>query len=94
MKLRPLPPSVFRLHYDARRIFRRALAKGEVVAKNVCERCGRKRKDGASRLSLDGVEAHHPDYTQPLLVEWLCHWCHLSADCEQRQRDRSMDVAS
>jgi hypothetical protein len=21
--------------------------------------------------------AHHPDYTDPLTVEWLCNSCHL-----------------
>jgi hypothetical protein len=23
-------------------------------------------------------EMHHPDYRQPLLVEWLCRTCHLA----------------
>lgn len=23
------------------------------------------------------TEMHHPDYTQPLKVEWLCRDCHL-----------------
>lgn len=33
----------------------------------VCERCG-----GSGR-----IVAHHPDYTDPLTVEWLCNSCHL-----------------
>jgi hypothetical protein len=33
-----------------------------------CERCGRR----------DNVDAHHPDYTQPLVVNWLCQPCHVA----------------
>ena len=32
-----------------------------------CSRCG---KGGR-------IVAHHPDYTDPLTVEWLCNSCHL-----------------
>ena len=28
-------------------------------------------------------EKHHPDYSQPLLVEWLCRPCHLNRHVEQ-----------
>ena len=37
-----------------------------------CSRCG---KGGR-------IIAHHPDYTDPLTVEWLCNGCHLK---EHRQ---------
>jgi hypothetical protein len=31
-----------------------------------CEECGD-----------DATQMHHPNYLQPLLVEWLCRACHL-----------------
>jgi hypothetical protein len=43
-------------------------------APSACERCA---KTGR-------VEKHHPDYSQPLLVEWLCKPCHHLADKERR----------
>ena len=39
---------------------RRAILRGELI-KEPCQECGEIR-----------VEAHHPDYDHPLLVEWLC----------------------
>jgi hypothetical protein len=43
-----------------------ALRKGTLIKPESCERCGADTK----------LEAHHPDYTQRLSVEWLCHSCH------------------
>ncbi|MDQ3045139.1 MAG: hypothetical protein M3R06_08320 [Chloroflexota bacterium] len=65
-----------------------ALANGRVVRPAKCERC-----------EVDGVvEAHHPDYSQPLAVEWLCHPCHMVADIERRELDgqtrRSLSLVS
>ena len=40
---------------------------GGVLVKDVCFMCGG-----------DKVEAHHPDYTKPLDVIWLCPGCHKS----------------
>jgi hypothetical protein len=34
--------------------------------KRPCKRCGSEK-----------AEAHHPDYSKPLEVEWLCRPCHL-----------------
>jgi hypothetical protein len=41
---------------------------------SACERC-----DQPKRL-----ERHHPDYGQPLLIQWLCKPCHYLADQERR----------
>jgi len=48
----------------------RALKSGELVKPELCEGCGLPRR----------VEAHHPDYSQALLVIWLCKPCHAVAD--------------
>lgn len=37
-----------------------------VLRKQPCSSCG----------STDRVEAHHPDYDEPLHIIWLCHNCH------------------
>lgn len=41
-----------------------ALAKGTLV-RQPCETCGKHKTD-----------AHHPDYSKPLEVVWLCRSCH------------------
>lgn len=52
----------FKLRARARAIATRAKALGEIVAPKECQRC-------AAAVRLDG---HHPDYSQPLAIEWLC----------------------
>lgn len=50
--------------YKARYSVNNALATGKLL-KEPCMICG-------SSLT----EAHHPDYSKPLLVEWYCRQCH------------------
>lgn len=57
----------------ARRAVQSALEAGELIRPEHCEACG----DPAQ------VEGHHPDYSQPLEVRWLCGNCHNAADREQ-----------
>lgn len=45
----------------------KALKSGVLVRQSACERCG-----GTNR-----VQGHHPDYSEPLRVEWLCIACHV-----------------
>lgn len=45
-----------------------ALQKGDLVRPNECERCG------STEFQID---AHHPDYSKPIEVEWLCQPCHI-----------------
>lgn len=46
--------------WAARLAVRRALAKG-ILTKHPCQKC-----------SDPKVQAHHPDYSRPLFVQWLC----------------------
>ncbi len=44
-----------------------AVARGDVVKSSKCSECGRR----GGR-----IEAHHPDYSRPFDVIWLCRSCH------------------
>jgi len=58
----------------ARQKARRAIEKGILVRPDTCEMCGKKpppMKNG--RASIQG---HHPNYDEPLNVQWLCVKCH------------------
>jgi hypothetical protein len=52
----------------ARKRLNYAIEYGHII-KNPCERCGEFK-----------VEGHHPDYTKPLEVIWLCHKCHRAEE--------------
>ena len=53
--------------YRAQRRVNYAVATGRLTRPEVCLVCGRQGR----------IEAHHPDYSQPLVVAWLCRLCHL-----------------
>ena len=38
-----------------------------LISKEPCKICG----------SIKNIHAHHDDYSKPLIVEWLCHDCHM-----------------
>ena len=59
----------------ARQRLHSALERGKISPPLRCERC-----DGGTRLF-----SHHVDYSQPLLVEWLCKDCHIIADSQMRR---------
>lgn len=52
--------------YAARQAVLVALRKGQLTRKP-CQSCGKERS-----------QAHHPDYSQPLQVVWLCARCHAA----------------
>jgi len=54
-------------------ILEKAIIKGIVQKKIVCEKCG---KGPVFKNGRSGVEAHHCDYNKPLDVIWLCKECH------------------
>jgi hypothetical protein len=51
--------------YAARDAVRKAKRNGTLIPKP-CESCG----------ATDDIQAHHPDYSKPLDVQWLCRRCH------------------
>lgn len=53
-------------HVSARLAVKRALVRGDIVKTDACQKCG------ADTL----LEAHHDDYSKPLVVTWLCRKCH------------------
>lgn len=50
----------------AHQLVRRAVVTGALIRQSVCETCG----------GFGHTDAHHPDYSQPLMVQWLCKSCH------------------
>ena len=52
----------------ARGLARRAIIRGDIQI-TPCRDCGR----------TDKLQAHHEDYNEPLLVVFLCHYCHNKA---------------
>ena len=53
-----------------------AVRDGKLTKPECCEGCG---------LKVERLEKHHPDYSQPLLVVWLCKPCHAIADKIRRR---------
>lgn len=51
-------------HHRAREAVKRAKKSGKLIAEP-CFNCGEK-----------NVEAHHEDYSKPLVVKWMCVKCH------------------
>lgn len=45
------------------------IASGKIIRPNICS------YDGCDETSK--IEAHHPDYSKPLIIMWLCRKCHL-----------------
>src|SRR5208337_2450073 len=58
----PVPLSV-----KAHGKFKQAVNAGILVRPDSCQRCGQ---------AHPKIEGHHPDYTKPFEVEWLCPKCH------------------
>jgi len=50
----------------AYRKLRKAVKSGRLMRRKSCSRCE----------AIGDIHAHHPDYTKPLDVVWLCRKCH------------------
>ncbi len=52
----------------ARKAIDNRIQKGTLVRPTKCQRCG----------GSENIQAHHPDYSKPLEIEWVCSACHRS----------------
>lgn len=55
--------------------FRAAIKAGKIKRQSVCEKCDSNFK----------VEGHHPDYSKPLEVMWLCKYCHNAEHAKMKR---------
>jgi hypothetical protein len=61
----------------ARAAVNNAVQWGRIIKPTICETC-------KTTACLDG---HHPDYSKPLDVVWLCKPCHATIHAKDRYRD-------
>ena len=59
---------------------RAAIKASRLFAPSACSQCG---------ATDSRIEAHHHDYSQPLVVTWLCKPCHVRADAVRRANERA-----
>lgn len=69
-RLRLRKPHVVRAQLMAQR----AKKRGRLQSKP-CQRCG----------SAEHITMHHPDYSKPLEVQWLCQPCHTKVELSKSQ---------
>jgi hypothetical protein len=67
-KVRKHPPRETAQQKWCRAETKRLIRKGVIKKLSRCEVCG-----------VSDPQAHHPDYSKPELVEWLCRLCHEHA---------------
>jgi len=66
-------PTPIEIKLAARAAVGKAIAKRQMVRPKECQGCGR---------TNTAIHGHHPDYSKPLEVEWLCGSCHKFAHVE------------
>lgn len=79
MKLRASVTRSWRAEHPERSRAHNMAAKAGIQEPECCEGCGLPKR----------LEKHHPDYSKPLLVVWLCKPCHAIADKIRRRLEAS-----
>lgn len=59
----------------------RAIKAGRLIKPEKCENCG----------IITKLEAHHPDYSQPLKVQFLCMNCHKAEHKKINEKMRKIE---
>jgi hypothetical protein len=67
------------LKKKARDYTNRLVRKGVITRATICYLCGGK----------DPIEAHHLDYHQPRMVEWICRPCHKKHHGNERKAEKA-----
>lgn len=67
------PPAELAQKLQAKAVIGKLLREGKLVRPDACTKCG---------ASACRIEGHHPDYSKPGDVVWLCTKCHAA---EHRQ---------
>ena len=57
---------------------------GLLVPPKTCEECGREPRTTPGGYAVPDM--HHPDYSKPLAVQWLCRSCHIKRHHAVQQR--------
>ncbi len=70
--------------WKARDVFRKYRKENNLKIPKKCEKC-----ESTSTLC-----AHHPDYSKPLKIEWLCRSCHGKAHVLGNKRKNDMERIS
>jgi hypothetical protein len=63
----------------AQKMAKAAFEKGLIKKPSCCEACG----------EIGKLEKHHPDYSKPLLIQWLCLKCHGKT---RRKDEENFDI--
>ena len=82
MALRARVVRAWRKRHPDRMRAQNAAARAHLQRPGSCQGCG----------VTTRVEKHHPDYSQPLLIEWLCKPCHAIADRIRRQNESDFSM--
>jgi hypothetical protein len=60
--------TAYRIRKAAQQRVHTAVKSGKIIKPSICTECGK---------SDSAIHGHHPDYSKPLAVLWVCKDCHV-----------------